>query len=407
VPTVDKSKITGTFTVAAHNEAEARKKATDAFFKKYYPNMTVKYDITPGLDNYFLKLQAQIAGGSSPDYMLMHETRALAYSAQGLLLPLDDLQKANPMPGKPEDYAGLEAAKYKGKSYVWPATFANYAILYNKDLFDKVGVPYPKDEWTWQDLLDTGKKFTKSPDTWGLSGMVDDPGWLAGWYPLLKAHGGETFDEMDTQCLLNTPEGVQTFDFLRELWCNKVHPTPAAAKQVSGYAMFLEGRVAMCYFYTGFVSDVMANRKGGFKLGLVALPKGPKGRFIRIGGSSYAIPKGSKYPDIAWELMRYQLGDPEGAQLGYDDKAGTAKVDFFLKYYAPQGDAATMLPEWKTVAVDQAMKYGIFVRYSKIGTPFSPMVAAEAAPLADCSKAAADVVKTVTDKANQMIKEFK
>ncbi|MBI4786409.1 MAG: hypothetical protein HY782_05115 [Chloroflexi bacterium] len=105
--------------------------------------------------------------------------------------------------------------------------------------------------------------------------------------------------------------------------------------------------------------------------------------------------------------MRYQLSDPEGVQFGYDDGGGTAKVDFFLKYYAPTGEVAAMVPEWKTVSVDQPLQYGVFVRYSKIGTQFSPMVAAESAPLADCSKSAAEVVKTITDKANQMIKDFK
>jgi len=404
--TPDKAKMTGTFTVAAHNELEARKKATDAFFKKNYPSMTVNYDITPGLDPYFLKMQLQIAGGTPPDYMLMHESRAAAYSAQGLLLPLDDFQAAKPIAGKPEDYAGLVQLKYKGKSYVWPATFANYCILYNKDIFDKAGVAYPKDDWTYQDMLEIAKKLTKPPDVWGYTANAD-PGWAPEWYPRLKAHGGETFDEGDTQCLLNSPEGIQAFDWLRNAWVSKAAPAPAAIKQAGGdYAIFLAGQGAMNYFYTGYAMDVFANRKG-FKYGLAALPAGPKGRFIRIGGSSYAIPKGSKFPQIAWELLSYQLGDPEGVQLGYDDKAGTSRVDYFLKYFAPTGDAAAMVPEWKTVAVDKALQFGTFVRYSKIGTQFSPMVAAEMAALADGSATTAAVMKKIADQGNQMIKDFK
>jgi multiple sugar transport system substrate-binding protein len=359
------------------------------------------------MDAYFLKIQAQIAGGSPPDYMLMHETRERAYSAQGLLLPMDDFQAALPIDGKVEDYAGLVQRKYKGKIYAWPATFANYCILYNKDLFDKAGVPYPKDDWTWVDLLETAKKISKPPDVWGITSLGDNPSSPNMWYPLLKAYGGETFNDDDTACLLDTPEAIQMWDYLRQVWCNKLGPTPAAIKQLtSGYTVFLNGQSAMDDFYTGYGDNVFANRKG-FKYGLIALPAGPKGRFIRIGGSSYAIPKGSKFPQIAWELLRYQLGDPEGVQLGYEDQSGTARVDYFIKYFAPKGDAAAMVPEWKKVAVDQALQYGTVIRYSKIGTEFSPMVLAETAPLADCSKTAAEVGKTITARANQMIKDFK
>ncbi len=406
-PTIDKTKVTGTFTISSHNEAEARKTVCDAFFAKNYPNLKPAYDVTPGLDAYFLKLQTQIAGGTPPDYMLMHETRSVGFSAQGLLLPLDDFQKANPMPGKPEDYAGLEQLKYKGKTYVWPATFANYAMLYNRDIFDKAGMAYPKDDWTWQDLLEICKKLSKPPDQWGIT-IWDDPGWLAGWYPILRAYGGETFNEEDTQCLLNTPEAIQTFDYMREHWCSKTTPTPAAMKQLGGgYAMFLEGRVGLNYFYTGYFKHLHENRKGGLKYGLIALPKGPKGRFIRIGGSSYAIPKASKFPQVAWELMRFMLGEEEGAQIAAQAGVYTARVDYFIKYSAPTGEAATMVPNWIQVAVDQAKQFGVFVRYSKISTQFSPMVGAEAASLADCTKTAAEVAKSITDKANQMLKEWK
>jgi multiple sugar transport system substrate-binding protein len=408
VPTIDKASLTGNFTVAAHNPLESRQNVGNTFFAANYPKMTVKYDVTPGLDNYFLKMQAQIAGGTPPDYMLMHETRAAAYSAQGLLLSLEDYQKSNPMPGKASDYAGVDPLKYKGVSYVWPSSFANYAILYNKDLFDKAGVAYPQDSWTWADLAATAKKFSSMPDVFGFAG-AEDPSVLHVWYPLLKAHGGEMFDEADTQCLLNTPEAIQTMDFMRDLWTSKAEMTPAVGKQLSGgYAVFLQGKVAMLYFYTGFFNDMHTNRKGGFKYGVVALPAGPKGRFIRTGGSQYAIPKGSKFPQVAWELMRYTIGDPEGARIGFEkDNSGASRLDYFEKYFTPPPESLAMVPNWKMVAIDQAVKYGVFVRYSKIGTTFAPMVGAEMNALADGSKSAADVAKSITDKANQMIKDFK
>ena len=39
-----------------------------------------------------------------------------------------------------------------GKSSFLTKDYSPLAIYYNKDLFDKAGVPYPKDGWTWDRL---------------------------------------------------------------------------------------------------------------------------------------------------------------------------------------------------------------------------------------------------------------
>jgi multiple sugar transport system substrate-binding protein len=35
-------------------------------------------------------------------------------------------------------------------------------LLYNKDLFDKAGIPYPNNNWKWEDLRNAAKKLTKN-----------------------------------------------------------------------------------------------------------------------------------------------------------------------------------------------------------------------------------------------------
>lgn len=401
----DRSSVEGPFTLASHNEVESRQQAANTFFEQNYPNVDPRYDITPGLDNYFVKLQAQIAGGSPPDVMLMHETRARAYAAQNLILPLDEFQAANPMPRPPEDFVGEGNYVYGGQRYYWPAGWGHYGIVYNKDLFDRAGVPYPTDDWTWREFVDIAKRFGSLPDTWGFTGW-DNLGNLNYWYPLLKAYGGETFDEEDTQCLLNTPEGVETFDLIRELWCSNAMPEPATVEQLGGsggYALFLEGRSAMHYFLVGDFAGLHPNRNGDFNYGLIAVPAGPRGRFIRLGGSSYGISQGAAQPQVAWELIRYLLSDEWAATL-YPQLS--AVPEYYERSSAPPPESLAMIPNWKQVAVDQGLQYATFVRYSKIGTQFSPMVSAETAALADCSRSAADVVASITEKAEQMFEDF-
>jgi ABC-type glycerol-3-phosphate transport system substrate-binding protein len=412
VPTVDPRELTGTFTFAAHNDIEAPQALLDHFFGENYPKMKAVLEVTPWGDGYFIKVQSQIAAGNPPDGMLMHESFAWSFAGQDLLLPLDDFQATNPMPGEREEYAGIDQLVYRGKTYVWPSSFANYGIVYNKDIFDAAGVDYPEDDWTWEDLYEIGVMLSDPPDVWGFTnGGFDNTGWAAGWYPILKAYGGEMFDDTDTICLLDSPEAIQTFDYMRRMWCDKVVPPPATAQQLGGaYGVFLEGRSAMNYFYTGFCENMHENRQKDFEYGLAACPRGPRGRFIRIGGSQYAIPAGSKYPEAAWEFMRFALGTEQAQQIAVE-ATGThmnqSRIDLFRKFGSPQQpEVVAMVPNWEEVAVDKAVQYGVFVRYSKIGGEFNPMIAAETDSLADCSKTAEEVAQIVTDRANQMFKEF-
>jgi multiple sugar transport system substrate-binding protein len=50
----------------------------------------------------------------------------------------------------------------EGKLPGLPFKINTLGLFYNKDLFDKFGVPYPKDGWTWEDVLDTSRKLTRT-----------------------------------------------------------------------------------------------------------------------------------------------------------------------------------------------------------------------------------------------------
>jgi ABC-type glycerol-3-phosphate transport system substrate-binding protein len=49
-----------------------------------------------------------------------------------------------------------------GGLYGLPVTADMMITFYNKDVFDKAGIPYPKDGWTWDDALEISKKLTRN-----------------------------------------------------------------------------------------------------------------------------------------------------------------------------------------------------------------------------------------------------
>ncbi|CAG7595989.1 hypothetical protein PAESOLCIP111_00064 [Paenibacillus solanacearum] len=49
-----------------------------------------------------------------------------------------------------------------GGIYGMPVSTTSGALFYNKDLFDKFGVPYPKDGMTWDELYELARKMTRN-----------------------------------------------------------------------------------------------------------------------------------------------------------------------------------------------------------------------------------------------------
>ncbi|WP_193556103.1 ABC transporter substrate-binding protein [Paenibacillus ginsengarvi] len=49
-----------------------------------------------------------------------------------------------------------------GKMYALPLVINTAALYYNKDLFDKFGVPYPKDGMTWDEVIELAKRMNRT-----------------------------------------------------------------------------------------------------------------------------------------------------------------------------------------------------------------------------------------------------
>jgi len=60
------------------------------------------------------------------------------------------------------DPAFLDAIRELGGLYGLPVNGGGLVIYYNKDIFDKFGVPYPRDGMTWDELLELSRQVTRS-----------------------------------------------------------------------------------------------------------------------------------------------------------------------------------------------------------------------------------------------------
>lgn len=140
---------------AINNENDL--KALFSTVNQKHPNITI--ELIKGIT-----LNDMIAAGEVPDLI------ATTHFYMNGLLPLGVASDLNEFVKKYKVNLGqfepqaVNAVKSYGKSgelYGIPYTLNYGVLLYNKEIFNKFGVPFPKDGMTWEDAIALGKRLTR------------------------------------------------------------------------------------------------------------------------------------------------------------------------------------------------------------------------------------------------------
>ena len=144
------------------------------------------------INGYLDKFTTTALGGAAPDVVDLDTTWVSTVAAHGLLQPLDDLVAK--LPVADISPAAWKASQFKGVQYAIPNRSGPGVYYYNKTVFDKAGVPYPTDDWTYSDFLEIAKKLTIPGQQYGVGVPADvsDPSNVTTMFaPMLWAMGGD------------------------------------------------------------------------------------------------------------------------------------------------------------------------------------------------------------------------
>jgi ABC-type glycerol-3-phosphate transport system substrate-binding protein len=125
---------------------DATLKVLDLYTKKN-PNVTFEPEYQ-GFDGYIDKLSTQAAARNAPDVFQMDAAWFNDWASSNRLADL------SPVNTKDVDKALLDTGTYKGKVYALPLGNNALGMVYNKTMFDKLGVQPPK---TWDELFQLAK----------------------------------------------------------------------------------------------------------------------------------------------------------------------------------------------------------------------------------------------------------
>lgn len=110
-------------------------------------------------------LQELVAAGMTPDIYLVPQSGFGPIAGLGLAEDVSPLVKQSKLDLSRFQPSALEAVKTmsdKGELYALPYESSGDALHYNKDIFDKFAVPYPKDGMTWDDTMELAKKLSRN-----------------------------------------------------------------------------------------------------------------------------------------------------------------------------------------------------------------------------------------------------
>ncbi|UOQ47651.1 sugar ABC transporter substrate-binding protein [Gracilibacillus caseinilyticus] len=314
-------------------------------FMEQHPNIKITTQSSP-YGQFFQKLDTQIAADEAPDVWLSDGVLVMKYAERGAIKDLTewinrDLNK--------EDYYGLDSNQdTDGKYWGVPQGIQIGALYYNKELFDKAGVEYPSEDWTWEDLKEAAAKLTldasdKKPNEDGFNSENIKQFGLTffsiteGWFSVLKSYGGGILDESLNNSVINSEENKQAFEWMVDGMSKGIITDPADLNSFqSPMAVFPSGSAAM---RIGIYARVLAANEAGLNYDVTVLPKGPDGeRFSPVITNSWVINNSTsdKKAEAAWEWVKFWATEDEvqkeWAALGeaVPVKKSVAQSDTFL-----------------------------------------------------------------------------
>lgn len=297
------------------DEKDYMEKVVAAFNRKN-TDVEVKLNmISNNNDEYFKKILVMLSGGANVDlYGVNGISKLDLYVSKNALVDLTKMIKDSKLNLAPYGPSFLDtAAMENGKYYALPYRSSAYALFYNKDIFDKEKISYPK-QMTWDEYAKLAAVLTKGEGPnkqWG--------GYYADWMrvPLIALQKGSNLldDNLET-----ISEWLQFLNRIYNIDKSHVSYKEMKAEQLDWIKMFESGKIAMLpngeWTINMLKADIEAGKcKINFDMAPIPLPTGAKSAITAGGVSTYiGINSNSKNIKAAFKFVKFLCG-PEGESI--------------------------------------------------------------------------------------------
>lgn len=290
-------------------------------FEKQNPNIKVELLHIP--QNYFQKIHLLFASNTAPDVIFMNNQYLPIYANAKVLEDLTpyakDLEFDKFYP------KALKTLSWDNKIYGIPRDVSNLVIYYNKSLFDKKGVKYPRKNWTYEEFINTAKRLTDTPKVFGVS-FEEEPLFYMPYLMSFRVEGVPKFEDEKVQ------EALKKYAQLRHT--HKVAPLKTDSASATMAQMFLQERLGM--YISGRWMCPKFREDAKFDWDVVEFPG-----IVPMDASGWIVAKNSKNKAEAIKLIKFlsssdSLKEFTKSGLIVPARIDVAESDTFLDGQKPQ-----------------------------------------------------------------------
>ncbi|NOU96820.1 extracellular solute-binding protein [Paenibacillus sp. LMG 31456] len=275
-------------------------KQVGQYLKKKFPDLTIKHVHWDKGREY----KDLIAAGTIPDiiidnarmnyerYILKND---LQYDMTELIKKFNfDTSKLNPAA-----MAQMKNMTPEGKIYGLPFQLSDFVLFYNKDIFDKFGVDYPKDGMTYDEIYELAKKLTRVEGENTYKGYQQHPGLYMTYNQLSLPPLSLTEDKAQ----LSTDGWKKEVDNLRRFY-------EIPANQFTSVDDFPKGKMAMSVHVSEKIIQWYEQNKN-LNFDIAAMPSFADVPKTKAQPNMYAayIAQQSTKKDKAFEVIAYLLSE--------------------------------------------------------------------------------------------------
>lgn len=309
---------------------EASQRAMVKAFEADHPNIKVNMTLMP-TSGFETKMTTALgAGVGGPDVAFFSISNWFPKA-----LPLDDFIKRDGFDTSMY-YQGFWDTKtqFDGKTIGLPLGVGASIVMFNKDLFDQAGVPYPTNDWTTDEYLEIAKKVANpARKVWGAE-ILTRP-FRAIWYNYGPNARLYSPDSTKVDGYLNSAESLRAYEWFYDLMRSGVTPTVSdmatlSTENTGPIDLFMADRIAMATLNQGHMLNAV---KAGKNFGVVREPGvGNNPRHVNAWSLLVGIWEGTKHPEEAWTFLKWYVG-PEGQKFLMDNANLFPSIEAVAKQY--------------------------------------------------------------------------
>jgi multiple sugar transport system substrate-binding protein len=295
--------VTLKFWVNATLPEEGFRKTIKEPVEKKFPYITLEY-VSPTKS-----IEDLVVAHDVPDLIYHNGPSFLLQDMVGLNLKYDmtEMAKKYKFDLSRLDPSLLDVVKQytpDGEIIALPAIRQPIATVYNKDIFDKFGVAFPKDGMTWDDAIQLGKKLARTADGVQVFGLKSSG---ESHLNRLRTHG---FFDKNGAVNVQTPEWVQAANTLKAI--GDIAPEGKMADSIASTPNFLKAQDTA--LYAGSLGDMLRDINKTNQLmnwDLVTYPVFKEAPDIGASalGLAYAMTATSPHKDEAFQVIAYLMSD--------------------------------------------------------------------------------------------------